>query len=267
MGDCIGDLLKIGVHRVVRNLFYDLVIPLLLVEYISNYYFGALHVEGKGLCRGTPLWVHVYVTFVLCVIVTASSSGTSFFVVRRTRNASDGWQNSRDYGKEKEERRGASSPFSPSRPLLNLNFHQRDVWVQGRPLWRVVKTVCLILLLLLLLLLLGGRGTWTEDEVKCLKEAVYQVTKTAEDQPVPFHGIYWPDVAKIVKTRNIEQCRRKWRVTLDFICFLANRMSWKMGEEKYSGHHFSHDSFLTSFCSLFDITPHLWLLYKRQEYA
>jgi len=71
------------------------------------------------------------------------------------------------------------------------------------------ETVCLILLLLLLLLL-GGRGTWTEDEVKCLKEAVYQVTKTAEDQPVPFHGIYWPDVAKIVKTRNIEQCRRKW---------------------------------------------------------
>ena len=55
MGDCIGDLLKIGVHRVVRNLFYDLVIPLLLVEYISNYYFGTLHVEGKGLCRGTPL--------------------------------------------------------------------------------------------------------------------------------------------------------------------------------------------------------------------
>ena len=67
------------------------------------------------------------------------------------------------------------------------------------------EMVCLILLLIL-----GGRGTWTEDEVKCLKEAVYQVTKTAEDQPVPFHGIYWPYVAKIVKTRNIEQCRRKW---------------------------------------------------------
>ena len=31
MEGCIGDLLKIGVHRVVRNLFYDLVIPLLLV--------------------------------------------------------------------------------------------------------------------------------------------------------------------------------------------------------------------------------------------
>ena len=95
----------------------------------------------------------MYVTLVLCVIATASSSGTSFFAVRRARS----------------------------------------------------ETVCLILLLSL-----GGRGTWTEDEVKCLKEAVYQVTKTAEDQPVPFHGIYWPDVAKIVKTRNIEQCRRKW---------------------------------------------------------
>jgi len=31
MEDCIGDLLKVSVHRVVRNLFYDLVIPLLLV--------------------------------------------------------------------------------------------------------------------------------------------------------------------------------------------------------------------------------------------
>ena len=31
MEDCIGDLRKIGVHRVVRNLFYDLVIPLILV--------------------------------------------------------------------------------------------------------------------------------------------------------------------------------------------------------------------------------------------
>ena len=31
MGDCIGDWLKIGIHRVVRNLVYDLVIPLLLV--------------------------------------------------------------------------------------------------------------------------------------------------------------------------------------------------------------------------------------------
>ncbi|CAH3029920.1 unnamed protein product [Porites evermanni] len=68
----------------------------------------------------------------------------------------------------------------------------------------------------------GGRGTWTEDEVKCLKEAVYQVTKTAEDQPVPFHGIYWPDVAKIVKTRNIEQCRRKW----------LENLSWMNDEEE-----------------------------------
>ena len=81
------------------------------------------------------------------------------------------------------------------------------------------ETVCLFLLLLLLLL--GGRGTWTEDEVKCLKEAVYQVTKTAEDQPVPFHGIYWPDVAKIVKTRNIEQCRRKWLVYTSFYLFFG----------------------------------------------
>ena len=31
MEGCIGDLLKIGVHGVVRNLFYDLVIPSLLV--------------------------------------------------------------------------------------------------------------------------------------------------------------------------------------------------------------------------------------------
>ena len=57
MDDCSGGLAQysVGVHRVVRNLFYDLVIPLLLVEYISNYYFGTLHVEGKGLYRGTPL--------------------------------------------------------------------------------------------------------------------------------------------------------------------------------------------------------------------
>ena len=137
MEDCIGDLRKIGVHRVVRNLFYDLVIPLLLVKYISNYYFGTLLVEGKGLYRGTPLWVHVYVTLVLCVIVTASPSRTSFFAVRRARNASDGWQNVRGYGKEKEERRGASGPFSPSRPPLSVNFHRRDFWVRGRSLWKV----------------------------------------------------------------------------------------------------------------------------------
>ena len=62
----------------------------------------------------------------------------------------------------------------------------------------------------ILILFLAGGGTWTEDEVEWLVEAVYQVTKTAEDQPVPFHGIHWPDVAKIVKTRHAKQCRQKW---------------------------------------------------------
>ncbi|XP_073243497.1 cyclin-D-binding Myb-like transcription factor 1 [Porites lutea] len=59
-------------------------------------------------------------------------------------------------------------------------------------------------------LIKGVRGTWTDEEVKLLKKAVYCVTNTAEDQPVPFHGIYWPSVAKIVKTRITEQCRKKW---------------------------------------------------------
>ena len=51
---------------------------------------------------------------------------------------------------------------------------------------------------------------WTENELKRLKEAVYVITNTALDQPVPLHGIYWPGVAQIVETRNSEQCRRKW---------------------------------------------------------
>lgn len=63
----------------------------------------------------------------------------------------------------------------------------------------------------------GPSGRWTDDEIKQLKEAVYVVTNTAADQPVPFQGIYWPAVAQIVKTRNIEQCRRKW---LERLCWM-----------------------------------------------
>ncbi|KAJ7360331.1 Cyclin-D-binding Myb-like transcription factor 1 [Desmophyllum pertusum] len=62
-----------------------------------------------------------------------------------------------------------------------------------------------------------AEGKWANDELKRLKEAVHTVTKTtdSDDQPI-FHGIYWPAVAELVKTRNIEKCRRKW---LDKLCW------------------------------------------------
>ena len=72
-----------------------------------------------------------------------------------------------------------------------------------------------------LIIWLGRRGAWTDDEVDILTKAVYHVTNTAEDQPVPFHGIHWPSVAKIVKTRAIFQCRQKWWVYTNFYLFFG----------------------------------------------
>ncbi|CAH3029921.1 unnamed protein product [Porites evermanni] len=77
-------------------------------------------------------------------------------------------------------------------------------------------------------LIKGVRGTWTDEEVKLLKKAVYCVTNTAEDQPVPFHGIYWPSVAKIVKTRITEQCRKKW---LENLCWMKDDEDKKWTKE------------------------------------
>ena len=103
MEDCIGDFIKIGVHG-PRDLFTFGLIYFKLLFWFSLCW-------RKGFVWGTG---------------TASSSGASFFALRKAQNVSDEWQSVQDYGKEKEERRSVSSPFSPSCPPLIINFHRRD---------------------------------------------------------------------------------------------------------------------------------------------
>jgi len=73
-------------------------------------------------------------------------------------------------------------------------------------------------------------GKWTDDEISRLKEAVHLVTNTPEGKPVPFHGIHWPAVAQMVKTRNKERCRRKW---LDRLCWTEDEKEtlWTKDDE------------------------------------
>ncbi|KAJ7383207.1 RNA polymerase I enhancer binding protein [Desmophyllum pertusum] len=64
---------------------------------------------------------------------------------------------------------------------------------------------------------LAQRGTWTDDELKRLKEAVHTVTKTStSDEQSMFRGIHWSAVAALVMTRNTVKCRRKW---LEKLCW------------------------------------------------
>ena len=55
----------------------------------------------------------------------------------------------------------------------------------------------------------GTRGKWKDDEIHLLKEAVRNETKTTEGEEI-FTNINWSAVASTVKTRNAEQCRKKW---------------------------------------------------------
>ncbi|XP_068730756.1 cyclin-D-binding Myb-like transcription factor 1 [Montipora capricornis] len=59
-------------------------------------------------------------------------------------------------------------------------------------------------------------GSWTDEEMKRLKEAVHRVTNTPDDQTGPFTGFSWRVVAKEVQTRSPQQCRIKWLHTLWF---------------------------------------------------
>lgn len=97
-------------------------------------------------------------------------------------------------------------------------MHGKDWVTIGRLLGRSPMSV--ILKYYSLPVIKGRRGAWTDDEVDILTKAVYRVTNTAEDQPVPFHGIHWPSVAKIVKTRAIFQCRQKW---LGSLCWMKDK--------------------------------------------
>ncbi len=53
-------------------------------------------------------------------------------------------------------------------------------------------------------------GRWLEDEVERLKSAVQQLFGNENDSS----KIHWGPVSAIVKTRNSEQCRRKWLLKL-----------------------------------------------------
>lgn len=66
-----------------------------------------------------------------------------------------------------------------------------------------------------------NRGTWTEEEVQRLNEAVHYITNTSEGEAV-YHDIYWPAVSQMVKTRGPDKCRQKW---LDKLC-------WSMNDKK-----------------------------------
>ena len=55
----------------------------------------------------------------------------------------------------------------------------------------------------------GTRGPWTDAEVSALKDAVHKLTKTPLGTPV-HSDVEWSAVARLVKTRNAAQCRKKW---------------------------------------------------------
>jgi hypothetical protein len=55
-----------------------------------------------------------------------------------------------------------------------------------------------------------NRGKWTSTEEKKLIVAVHEVGRGAND----IEEIAWAQVAKLVKTRNTTQCRKKWAETL-----------------------------------------------------
>ncbi|XP_044169567.1 transcription termination factor 1-like [Acropora millepora] len=61
-----------------------------------------------------------------------------------------------------------------------------------------------------------NKGSWADDEIDRLKEAVHRVTDTPEGGSVPFKGFSWQAVADIVKTRNSYQCRSQWLYRLCF---------------------------------------------------
>ncbi|XP_044169573.1 cyclin-D-binding Myb-like transcription factor 1 isoform X1 [Acropora millepora] len=61
-----------------------------------------------------------------------------------------------------------------------------------------------------------NKGSWADDEIDRLKEAVHRVTDTPEGGSVPFKGFSWQAVADIVKTRNSHQCRSQWLYRLCF---------------------------------------------------
>ncbi|XP_044169568.1 transcription termination factor 1-like [Acropora millepora] len=61
-----------------------------------------------------------------------------------------------------------------------------------------------------------NKGSWADDEIDRLKEAVHRVTDTPEGGSVPFKAFSWQAVADIVKTRNLFQCRSQWLFRLCF---------------------------------------------------
>ena len=53
-------------------------------------------------------------------------------------------------------------------------------------------------------------GSWSSDEIESLKAAVREVSGTEDLASVDVDGTSWSDVAALVPSRNISQCRIYW---------------------------------------------------------